>query len=63
MEFSRFIDTITIDAKAKPGILKSLEKKHLCEDTLYMNVGKIKDLVQTIKYGGKETDTDGKESV
>lgn len=53
LEFSRFIDTIVIDAKAKPSILRELEKKHICEDTLYMNVGKIKALVNTIKYGGQ----------
>lgn len=45
------IDTITIDASAKPRILSELAKKHISEDTLYMNIGKIKDLVYHIKYG------------
>ena len=48
-----FIDTIVISAEAKPEILRELGKKHLCEDTLYMNVGKIKELVHTIKYGNR----------
>lgn len=54
IDLSRFIDTIVIDAAAKPGILAELEKKHICDDTLYMNVGKIKDLVENIKYGKKK---------
>ncbi len=51
---SRFIDTITIAGEAKPGILKELAKKHISEDTLYMNVEKIKSLVKSIKYGATE---------
>lgn len=51
LEMSRFIDTITIDVDAKPRILEELAKKHMSEDTLYMNVEKIKSLVRTIKYG------------
>lgn len=51
---SRFIDTITIAGEAKPGILKELTKKHISEDTLYMNVEKIKSLVKSIKYGATE---------
>lgn len=59
-----FIDTIVISAQAKPQILEALERKHLCEDTLYMNGAKIKELVHTIKYGKpKEGDKHGKESV
>lgn len=54
LNLSQFIDTITIDVDAKPLILEELKRKHICEDTLYMNVGKIKDLVNTIKYGDKE---------
>ncbi len=50
-EWSRFIDTIVIDAEAKPRILAKLAAKHISEDTLYMNVGKIKELVHNIKYG------------
>lgn len=51
LDISRFIDTIVIDADAKPRILEELAKKHISEDTLYMNVGKIKALVSNIKYG------------
>ncbi len=51
LELSHFIDTIVIDKDSKPAILEALAKKHLCEDTLYMNIAKIKDLVSTIKYG------------
>lgn len=54
MDITHFIDTITIDAKSKPHILESLAKKHISEDTLYMNVGRIKDLVTQIKYGGND---------
>lgn len=53
LDMSRFIDTIVIDAAAKEGIVAELAKKHISEDTLYMNVGKIKELVNTIKYGNK----------
>ncbi len=51
ISLSQFIDTIVIDANAKPLILEELARKHLCEDTLYMNVNKIKELVYRIKYG------------
>lgn len=54
IDISRFIDTVVIAAEAKPGILKTLAEKHICEDTLYMNVEKIKSLVDTIKYGGRQ---------
>lgn len=49
-----FIDTIVIDASAKPEILAGLARKHISEDALYMNVGKIKELVYTIKYGERK---------
>lgn len=51
---SYFMDTIIIDASAKPRILEELAKKHISEDTLYMNVGKIKALVNTVKYGDRQ---------
>lgn len=51
---SHLIDTVTIDAGAKPRILSELAKKHISGDTLYMNIGKIKDLVYHIKYGDKK---------
>ncbi len=60
MDIAQFIDTIVIDAEAKPGIVAELARKHICEDTLYMNVGKIKDLVYNIKYGkGPQPDEKG----
>lgn len=48
-----FIDTIVIKKEAKPIILAELAKKNICEDTLYMNIGKIKELVSDIKYKKK----------
>ncbi len=51
--FSQLIDTIVIDRSAKPEILERLNEKHICEDTLFMNVEKIKSLVKTIKYGDR----------
>lgn len=51
LDINEFIDTIVIDKDAKPAILEALKKKNMCEDTLYMNVGKIRDLVGRIKYG------------
>ena len=44
-------DTIVISADHKKKILEELAEKHISEDSLFMNVGKIKDLVSTIKYG------------
>ncbi|MGN0401149.1 MAG: FRG domain-containing protein [Acetatifactor sp.] len=54
IDMSYLIDTIVIDADAKPRILERLAEKHICEDTLYMNVGIIKNMVKNIKYGGKQ---------
>ncbi len=54
IEFSRFIDTIVIDVDAKPRIVEELAGKHISEDTLFMNVEKIKELVYTIKYGDRK---------
>jgi len=51
MDMERFIDTIVVDAAAKPRILRELAQKHISEDALYMNVEMIKALVQRIKYG------------
>ena len=50
---SSLIDTIVIDKNAKPAILTELAKKHISEDTLYMNIGKIKQLVSDVKYNGE----------
>ena len=44
-------DTIVISAEHKPRILEDLARKHISEDSLFMNVGRIKDLVSDIKYG------------
>ena len=44
-------DTIVISKDHKTRILEELAEKHISEDSLFMNVGKIKDLVSTIKYG------------
>lgn len=49
-----FIDTIVIPSESKSLILSELAKKNICEDTLYMNINKIKDLVNEIKYGSKK---------
>ena len=46
-------DTIVISKDHKQKILEELAEKHITEDSLFMNVGRIKDLVQTIKYGNK----------
>ena len=53
LDIRRFIDTIVIASEAKPGILQALSDKHISEDTLYMNVSRIKSLVNTIKYEDK----------
>lgn len=50
IDLNDFIDTIVIKKEAKPIILAELAKKNICEDTLYMNIGKIKELVSDIKY-------------
>lgn len=51
VELPTLIDTITVERDAKPAILRELEKKHICEDTLYMNIAKIKALVESIRSG------------
>ena len=51
IDFNDIIDTIIIKKEAKASILEELSKKNINEDTLYMNVSKIKDLVNRIKYG------------
>lgn len=56
LDISQFIDTIVIVSEAKPAILEALAAKHISEDTLYMNVSRIKSLVNTIKYGDRAND-------
>lgn len=53
IDLNDFIDTIVIKKEAKPIILAELAKKNICEDTLYMNISKIKELVSDIKYKKK----------
>lgn len=48
---SDFIDTIVIESSSKQKILSELRAKNISEDTLYMNVAKIKQLVRFVKYG------------
>ncbi len=54
LPLSDFVDTVVIDSAAKPCCLQALAEKNICEDTLYMNVSKIKTLVTTIKYESKQ---------
>ena len=56
LDISQFIDTIVIASEAKSAILEALAAKHISEDTLYMNVSRIKSLVNTIKYGDRAND-------
>ncbi len=49
IDMSSFIETITIKAESKDHILDELKKKNIYEDTLFMNVGLIKNLVEEIK--------------
>lgn len=51
IDMNSFIDTIVIKKEAKKAIIEELRKKHISEDALYMNIGKIKELVSNIKYG------------
>ncbi len=51
---SDFSDTVIIDKDSKKKILDELAAKNICEDTLYMNVSKIKSLVDSIKYQGRK---------
>ena len=47
-------DTIVISAEHKQKILKELAEKHISENSLFLNSGMIRDLVNTIKYGSPE---------
>ena len=47
--YDDLIDTITIDKDKKQEILELLKEKHISEDTLYMNILKIRDLAKDIK--------------
>ena len=49
INYSDVIDEIIIDKDYKKSILKELEKLHINEDTIYMNVASIKELVTYIK--------------
>lgn len=58
LQLSQFVDTLVIDRASKPALLEELAKKHMCEDTLYMNVSKIKQLVNNIKDDAKDGKVD-----
>ncbi|MCR5740945.1 MAG: FRG domain-containing protein [Gammaproteobacteria bacterium] len=50
IDINELIDTIVIDKDSKEEILEELKvKKNICEDTLYMNISKIKELAKDIK--------------
>jgi len=49
IDMSEFVDTIIIPKEAKPKILEELRKKNICEDSLYMNIDKIRNLACEIK--------------
>lgn len=49
LELSDFVDTIVVAREAKPAVIAELAEKHICEDTLYMNIKKIRNLVGSIK--------------
>ena len=51
IDINELIDTIVIDKDSKESILESLKHRNVSEDTLYMNIQKIKDLAKDIKYG------------
>ena len=54
IDINELIDTIVIDKDSKESILESLKHRNVSEDTLYMNIQKIKDLAKDIKYGDKD---------
>ena len=54
IDMNELIDTIVIDKDSKESILESLKHRNVSEDTLYMNIQKIKDLAKDIKYGDKD---------
>lgn len=47
--YDELIDTIVIDKNKKQEMLDLLKEKHISEDTLYMNILKIRDLAKDIK--------------
>ena len=49
IDFDSIIETIIIPKEAKPKIIEELRKKNITEDTLYMNIDKIKSLVSQIR--------------
>lgn len=53
LDFSWLIQTIIIDKNAKSSIIADLAKRNISEDTLFMNVLKIRNLVSNIKYGNE----------
>ena len=53
IDINSFIDVIIIDANSKKKILEELKAKNISEDTLFMNINKIKNLVTDIKTDSK----------
>ena len=53
-DFREYADDIGFDKVELKDHPVKLAKKHISEDTLYMNVEKIKSLVKSIKYGATE---------
>ena len=51
IDINDFIEEIIIKKEAKPQIIAELAKKHITEDTIYMNIGLIRDMVLDIKKG------------
>jgi len=48
IDINEFISVITIDKESKPIILKELEERNISLDTLFMNVDRIRNLVNLI---------------
>ncbi len=53
IDFSSVVETIIIPKESKPVIIEELKKKNITEDTLYMNIDIIKNLVSTIRNKNK----------
>ena len=51
INYDDFIEEIIIKKEAKEMILASLKEKHITEDTIYMNISLIRQMVDNIKKG------------
>ena len=54
IDYSNFIDSIIIAKENKKTILEELKKRNIDEDTLYININKIKAYVEEYKTWKKE---------